>query len=78
MPWFVRWTTREADLEKFTVPTLVIHGDQDQVVPFQVSGRRAAASIPGSELVVIEGGPHGVNVSHADEFNTALLAFLAR
>ncbi|WP_199906859.1 alpha/beta fold hydrolase [Aeromicrobium chenweiae] len=66
------------DQEKFTLPTLVIHGDADQVVPFQVSGRRSAESIPGSELVVIEGGPHGINVSHAEQFNAALLTFLAR
>ncbi|XVV16167.1 alpha/beta fold hydrolase [Actinoplanes sp. CA-131856] len=66
------------DLEKFDVPTLVIHGDSDAVVPFHVSGRRSAAAIAGSELVLIEGGPHGVNVSHADEFNAALLGFLAR
>lgn len=66
------------DLEKFTVPTLVIHGDADQVVPFGISGRRSAESIPGSELVVIEGGPHGIPVSHAEQFNAALLTFLAR
>jgi len=71
-------TDFRADLAKFTVPTLVIHGDADQVVPFGISGRRSAASIPGSELVVIEGGPHGINVSHADQFNAALLTFLAR
>lgn len=65
------------DLAKFDVPTLVIHGDSDAVVPFHVSGRRSAAAIPGSEVVLIEGGPHGINVSHADEFNQALLAFLA-
>ncbi len=66
------------DLETFDVPTLVIHGDCDAVVPFQVSGHRSAAAIAGSELVVIEGGPHGINISHADEFNAALLDFLAR
>ncbi|WP_296604987.1 alpha/beta hydrolase [Nocardioides sp.] len=66
------------DLARFDVPTLVIHGDSDAVVPFHVSGRRSAASIPGSELVLIEGGPHAINVSHAEEFNQALLAFLAR
>jgi pimeloyl-ACP methyl ester carboxylesterase len=71
-------TDFRADLEKFTVPTLVIHGDADQVVPFGISGRRSAAAIPGSELVVIEGGPHGINVSHAEQFNQALLTFLAR
>ena len=70
-------TDFRADLEKFDVPTLVIHGDSDAVVPFHVSGRRSAAAITGSELVLIEGGPHGINVSHADEFNAALLNFLA-
>jgi pimeloyl-ACP methyl ester carboxylesterase len=65
------------DLTRFDIPTLVIHGDSDAVVPFHVSGRRSAAAIPDSEVVLIEGGPHGINVSHADEFNQALLAFLA-
>jgi non-heme chloroperoxidase len=66
------------DLEKFDVPTLVIHGDSDAVVPFHVSGRRSAAAIAGAELVLIEGGPHGINASHADEFNKAVIAFLDR
>ncbi|MBZ5738271.1 alpha/beta fold hydrolase [Nocardioides mangrovi] len=65
------------DLARFDVPTLVIHGDSDAVVPFQVSGRRSVAAIADSRLVLIEGGPHGINVSHADEFNRALLDFLA-
>ena len=66
------------DLPTITVPTLVIHGSADAIVPFEGSGARTHAAIPGSELVVIEGGPHGVNVSHADAFNRALLEFLAR
>jgi pimeloyl-ACP methyl ester carboxylesterase len=65
------------DLEKVTVPSLVIHGDGDQTVPFAGSGRRTHEALPGSRLHVIAGGPHGVNVSHADEFNEALLDFLA-
>lgn len=64
------------DLPKVTVPTLVIHGDGDGVVPFEGSGARTHAAIPGSDLHVVVGGPHGINVSHADEFNAALLAFL--
>ena len=60
------------------MPTLVIHGDTDAIVPFEVSGKRTAEAIAGSTLVVVEGGPHGINVSHADEFNRALLEFLAR
>lgn len=64
------------DLSTVTVPTLVIHGDSDAIVPFEVSGRRTHDAIPGSELVVIEDGPHGINVSHAEQFNDALVAFL--
>ena len=66
------------DLKKITVPTLVIHGDSDGVVPLEGSGQRTHAAIPGSELVVVEGGPHGFNVSHAGEFNESLIAFLAK
>lgn len=66
------------DLTAITVPTLVIHGDSDGIVPFEGSGARTHAAVDGSELHVVAGGPHGVNVSHADEFNAVLLAFLAR
>jgi non-heme chloroperoxidase len=66
------------DLEKVTVPTLVIHGDSDAIVPFEASGKRTAEAIDSSELVMIEGGPHAINASHAEEFNQALLDFLAR
>ena len=71
-------TDFRGDVAKVNVPTLVIHGDSDAIVPFEVSGKRSAAAIAGSELVVIEGGPHGINASHAQKFNAALLAFLAR
>jgi pimeloyl-ACP methyl ester carboxylesterase len=71
-------TDFRGDLDKVTVPTLVIHGDSDGIVPFEVSGKRSAEAIANSELVVIEGGPHGLNASHAQEFNQALLDFLAR
>jgi non-heme chloroperoxidase len=60
------------------VPTLVIHGDSDGIVPFEVSGQRSAGAIADSTLVVVKGGPHGFNVTHAAEFNQALLDFLAR
>ena len=60
------------------VPVLVIHGDSDAVVPFEVSGKRSAELIPGAQLHVVEGGPHGINASHAEEFNRVLLEFLAR
>jgi non-heme chloroperoxidase len=66
------------DLTQVTVPTLVIHGDADAVVPFEGSGARTHAAIAHSELVVLAGAPHGCNVSHAGQFNDALIAFLAR
>jgi len=65
------------DLAAIDVPTLVIHGDADAIVPLEVSGQRTADAIEGSTLVVVEGGPHGLNATHADEFNRALLDFLA-
>ncbi|NOJ59985.1 alpha/beta hydrolase [Arthrobacter sp. 260] len=64
------------DLPNVAVPALVLHGDGDAVVPLEGSGARTHAALPGSELHVIQGAPHGCNVSHADEFNQALLTFL--
>lgn len=66
------------DLPNVTVATLVIHGDGDETVPFKGSGARTQAAIPQSELVMLAGAPHGCNVSHADEFNAALITFLAK
>ena len=64
------------DLGQVTVPTLVIHGDADNIVPLEVSGQRTAAAIPGAVLVVLEDAPHGFLVSHADQWNAAVLQFL--
>ena len=66
------------DLPKVTVPALILHGDADATVAFAGSGARTHAAIPGSELHVIAGGPHGCNVSHEQEWNDALLDFLAK
>ena len=66
------------DLLKVTVPTLVIHGAGDAIVLFEGSGTRTHAAISGSELHVVAGAPHGVNVSHADEWNRVVLDFLAK
>ena len=70
-------TDFRGDIAKITVPTLVIHGDSDAIVPFEVSGKRSAELIPGAKLHLIKDGPHGINASHAQEFNRELLAFLA-
>jgi len=69
-------TDFRADLEKVDVPTLVLHGDADTIVPIEVSGARTHEMIENSELVVIEGAPHGFNATHAGAFNEALLTFL--
>lgn len=66
------------DLPLISVPTLVIHGDADAIVPFEGSGKRTAAAVTGSQTVLIGGAPHGLNVTHPQEFNAALLDFLAR
>jgi non-heme chloroperoxidase len=66
------------DLPKVTIPTLVIHADTDGIVPFIGSADRTHKAIPHSELHVITGGTHGINVSNADEFNQTLIAFLAK
>ena len=70
------YTDFRDDLAKVTVPTLVIHGDSDAIVPFEVSGKRSHETIEGSSLVLVEGGPHGINATHAERFNRALLDFL--
>lgn len=66
------------DLLKVTVPALVLHGDGDATVPFAGSGQRIHAALPGSDLHVIAGAPHGCNVSHPEEWNEALIGFLAK
>ncbi len=66
------------DLTKVGVPTLVLHGSADGVVPFEGSGKRTHEAIAHSELVLVHGAPHGFNVSHQADFNKALVDFLAR
>lgn len=64
------------DLEKIDVPTLVIHGDDDQIVPFEVGGKRSAALIAGAELTVYEGSGHALPDTDRDRLNADLLAFI--
>ena len=64
------------DLKKVTVPTLVIHGEADAIVPIEGSGQRTHRAVFHSKLVTLGGAPHGLNVTHAQAFNDALLAFL--
>jgi pimeloyl-ACP methyl ester carboxylesterase len=69
-------TDFRGDLARFTLPTLIIHGDADAIVPIDSAGKLSAELIPNSKLVVLKDAPHGCNVTHADEFNAELLAFL--
>jgi non-heme chloroperoxidase len=63
------------DLKKFDIPTLVIHGDDDQIVPINVGGLRAVKMIKDARLEVIKGAPHGLMSTHKDQFNTELMQF---
>jgi len=64
------------DLEKFDVPTLVIHGDDDQVVPIGASALRSSKLIKNATLKIYKGAPHGLADTHKDQLNADLLAFL--
>jgi pimeloyl-ACP methyl ester carboxylesterase len=69
-------TDFRSDLQQVTVPTLVIHGEADAVVPIEGSGLRTHLAVHHSQLVKVSGAPHGLNLSHAQAFNDALLSFL--
>jgi non-heme chloroperoxidase len=64
------------DLKRFDVPTLVLHGDDDQIVPIAASAYLSAKLIKDAELKVYPGGPHGLAVTHKDQLNADLLAFI--
>jgi non-heme chloroperoxidase len=64
------------DLKKFDVPTLVLHGEDDQIVPVKDSGRKSAKLIKGAEEIYYPGAPHGLTATHQDKVNADLLAFL--
>jgi len=60
------------------LPTLILHGTKDNILPIDASGRRFHAAVPDAEYVEVEGAPHGLLWTHADEVNAALLAFVGR
>jgi len=65
-----------ADLKKITVPTLVVHGSDDQIVPIDASGKASAKIIKNAKLIIYEGAPHGLPTTHKDRLNEDLLAFI--
>jgi non-heme chloroperoxidase len=72
------WETDfRADLPKINVPMLVIQGDDDRVLPFAKTGQRLPGMIKDLQMVVIDGGPHAISWTHADQVNAALLKFMA-
>ena len=64
------------DLAKFDVPTLVVHGDDDQLVPIETTGKASAALIKNSKLIIYKGAPHGLADTHKEQLNQDLLNFL--
>jgi non-heme chloroperoxidase len=66
-----------ADLATISIPVLVIHGDQDRVLPYEATSGRLPALLRNARCTVIEGGPHAIIWTHADEVNQALLDFIA-
>lgn len=73
-------TNTEADLRQdmsaFTMPTLILHGDADDTAPLELTGQATAAAIKNSRLIVYEGAPHGVFLTHTDRINSDLLVFI--
>ncbi len=69
-------TDFRADLKALTMPTLILHGDADAIVPIDLTARVAAQMIPGARLEVYEGAPHGFCFTHEDRVNADLLAFV--
>lgn len=66
------------DVARIDVPTLVIHGDADRIVPIKASGEKTAKMVKDARLAIIKDGPHAVNWTHADEVNAELLNFLGK
>ena len=66
------------DLPKFDIPTLLIHGDADRILPYESTAARLPALIKDLEVVTVQGGPHNIAWTHPDVVNPALLEFLAK
>ena len=69
-------TDFRADCEKFDIPTLVVHGDDDEIVPIDVSGKKAAGIIKDAKFEIIKDAPHGLTFTHYKELNKILIDFI--
>jgi pimeloyl-ACP methyl ester carboxylesterase len=72
----VRSDSRTEDLKKIDVPTLIVHGDDDQIVPIDASGRASARLVKEPTLKVYPGAPHGLADTHKEQLNADLLEFI--
>ena len=70
-------TDFRADLATIQVPTLIVHGKADKTVPLDASGKRTAAMLPFADFKVYDDAPHALVITHKDQFNADLLAFLS-
>lgn len=66
------------ELQNITVPTLIVHGDDDKIVPIETSAQQAAKGIADNEFHIIEGGPHGLNATHWEALNRIIVSFLRK
>jgi non-heme chloroperoxidase len=66
------------DLKKIDVPTLILHGDDDQIVPLENTALLSSKLIKGATMKTISGAPHGMCSTHKDQINTELLSFIQR
>lgn len=66
------------ELQNITVPTLIVHGDDDKIVPIETSAQQAAKGIADNEFHIIEGGPHGLNATHGEALNRIIVSFLRK
>ena len=64
------------DLKKFDVPTLIMHGEDDQIMPINISGKKSAKLIKGAQQIFYPGLPHGLTATHPDQVNADLLKFV--
>lgn len=67
-----------AELPATRVPTLVVHGSDDQICPIDLTGRPTTALVPGAKLALYQGAPHGLFITHRDRLNADLLAFASQ
>jgi non-heme chloroperoxidase len=74
------WATTNfrPELKNVTVPTLIIHGDDDNIVPIETAGTQAAERIANNDYHVSKGGPHGLTVTHREQVNKLLIEFLKK